>query len=73
MDVDRSEIVWALVDAVHSLLGRNRDATVPGLGTFRVTYEPSRCDRDSIGGVTIVPPRRTVSFTPEQEDAAVDG
>ncbi len=72
-DADRRKLVWAMVDAVHSMVERNREATIPGLGTIRVAYEKSRCERLPDGSTVIVPPRRNLSFSPVQEDAAADG
>ncbi len=72
-DQSKRKVIWAMVDAVHSMLERNREATIPGLGTFRVAYERSRCERQPDGSTVIVPPRRNLSFTPVQEDAAADG
>ena len=72
-NVERHELVWALVDAVHSMLEHNREACLPDFGTFAVAYEKSRIEHTSDGNTVIVPPKRSISFTLAPEDAAVDG
>jgi len=71
MEENHKEIRGALVHAVCDMLKRNESAAVPGLGTFRVKYVPSRCKRDPEGNIMIIPPKREIVFTPADADATV--
>lgn len=55
----------AIAAIVRDALIEGRQMAVPGLGTFRVTHEPSRVSERPDGSDEMIPPRDVVTF--EQE------
>ena len=57
----------ALVTVVRETLERGEEASIPGLGTFRVEYQPSAAEELSTGEVVMRPPRNEIIFSPHDE------
>ncbi len=64
--ITRDQAVSALVTVVREVLENGDDAHVPGLGTFRVNYQPSMTEELPTGEVVMRPPRNQVVFTQEE-------
>ena len=64
--ITRDQAVAALVTVVREALEAGDDAHVPGLGTFRVNYQPSVTEELPTGEVVMRPPRNDVAFSPEE-------
>ena len=70
MDVHvKRKVARAVAAAVQTLLCSNAEASIPGLGTFSTQYEPSRLEQQEDGSTNLVPPSRTVEFTPETSES----
>ena len=65
--ITRDQAVSALAAVVRETLERGEEAHVPGLGTFRVEYQPSAAEELSTGEVVMKPPRNTIIFSPHDE------
>ena len=65
--ITRDQAVSALVEAVREALERGEEADVPGLGTFRVEYQPSAVEELPSGEKVMRPPRQAITFAPHDE------
>ncbi len=65
--ITRDQAVSALVAVVREALERGEEVDIPGLGTFRVKYQPSEAEELSTGKVVMRPPRNEIIFSPHDD------
>ena len=58
----------SLVTAIRKVLVQEREAQVPGLGTFRVSEQTSRLESGPDGRITVTPFVRIITFSPNKAD-----
>lgn len=67
LDTVSDDVLRAFSQAVREQLMDHHDVTIPGLGRFAVTHEPSRVVETEDGKRTLHPPVDTVTFDSELE------
>lgn len=67
MDSDlHRRLAEAFPDILRTLLATGQAVTVPGLGRFQVTHEPSTHEERPDGSIVLHPPTERITFTDEK-------